>query len=294
MRRLQKCRITFLLAVSGLFLLLFALNMFAQSADWQSVIWREPQVRYLLADMSLGGNIAMYRAYAKEDPDSREAMRLWDSGVRVVNTNQIERRWVTNRYGKDGKVMRVVQRGSNRTITGNEVALSNDGEFPQDTMRLVLLDLTLGCAADSYDTRAKAEPAVAEALRRWNQGCRVLNAKWFSASRGPAKRELNFAATGLPADGARVLLNSDLGYPEVNARYFLADIYLGGSRDFYVAASESAHELGCQEAVARYDAGIKITNLDEFERKKVGGATLITRKGSDQRISGMDLKLSTD
>ncbi|MBM3841387.1 MAG: hypothetical protein FJ398_26250, partial [Verrucomicrobia bacterium] len=27
----------------------------AQSADWQSVTWREPQVRYLIADLFLGG-----------------------------------------------------------------------------------------------------------------------------------------------------------------------------------------------------------------------------------------------
>jgi hypothetical protein len=59
----------------------------AQAADWQNVVWREPQVRYLMVDLSLGGNIDMYRKYATEekDPDSREAIRLWDSGVRVVN-----------------------------------------------------------------------------------------------------------------------------------------------------------------------------------------------------------------
>ena len=28
----------------------------AQSVDWQEVVWREPQVRYLLADMTLGGH----------------------------------------------------------------------------------------------------------------------------------------------------------------------------------------------------------------------------------------------
>ena len=60
---------------------------FAQSADWQSVVWREPQVRYLLADLSLnGGKTDLYRKYATEerDPDSREAIRLWDAGVRVL------------------------------------------------------------------------------------------------------------------------------------------------------------------------------------------------------------------
>ena len=43
----------------------------AQSADWQDVIWREPQVRYLLADMTLGGNTKLYRDYATAERDGR-------------------------------------------------------------------------------------------------------------------------------------------------------------------------------------------------------------------------------
>jgi hypothetical protein len=273
----------------------FSLGALAQSADWQTVVWREPQVRYLLADMSLGGNVGMYRDYGMgADPDSREAIRLWDAGVRVMNTNEIERRWVTNRFGKDGRVMRIVQRGSDRTVMGDGLRLSNDGTYSQAPMRLVLLDLTLGCSPNSYQRRAKSDPAVAEALRRWVGGCRAVNARWFAASGSPPKRRLKFVSTKLPADGSRVVLNSDFAYPEVNVRYFLADIYLGGSRDFYHRVAESAHEMGCQEAVARYDAGVKITNLQQFERKQVDGKTLITRAGSNERISGSEVKLSTD
>jgi hypothetical protein len=291
----------FIVVSIQLLVMSLALRAQAQSADWQKVVWRDPQIRYLLADMSLGGNVTLYRDYAarEKDPDSREAIRLWDAGVRVVNTNEIERRWVTNSFGKDGRVMRVVQCGSNRTIIGNELVLSNDGAFSQAAMRLVLLDLTLSPASSStpfstYQKQAKSQPAVAEALRRWAEGCRVMNASWFAASGKASKRQLTFAATGLPADGSRVVLNSDVPYPEVNVRYFLADIYLGGSRDFYHRVAESAHEMGCQEAVARYDAGVKITNLDQLERKQVDGKTLITRKGSNERISGSQVKLSTD
>ena len=269
-------------------------GVLAQSADWQKVIWREPQVRYLLADMCLGGNVAMYGSYAAEDPDSREAARLWNAGVRVVNTNELERGWITNRFGKDGRVMRVVQRGSNRTITGNEVLLSNDGSFSQAAMRLVLLDLTLGCPVGAYQKRAKSDPATAEALRRWAEGCRAVNASWFAATGQPPKRRLTFAATRLPVEGSRVVLNSDVAYPEVNVRYFLAYIYLGGGREFYHRVAESAHEMGCQEAVARFDAGVRITNLDQFERKQVEGKTLITRRGGNERINGLEVKLSTD
>ena len=274
----------------------------AQSADWQDVIWREPQVRYLLADMTLGGNTKLYRDYAtaERDPDSREAIRLWDAGARVVNTNEFERKWVTNQFGKDGRVMRVVQRGSNRTITGNEALLTSDTEFSASTMRLVLLHLSLGELPEKYASR-KSEPAVPEALRRWSAGCRVVNTNWFERRgtmvHGPAdspQHILVYRGTSHAADATRVALNSDVAYPETNVRYFLADMMLGGSRDFYHRTAEAAHEMGCQEAVARFDSGVKITNLDQFERKKVDGKVLITRRGSNERISGMLVKLSTD
>ena len=76
----------------------------AQSADWTEVVFREPQVRYLLADMTGGGKVDMYREYATEerDPDSREAIRRWDAGVRVVNMADFQRGWITNSLAKDG------------------------------------------------------------------------------------------------------------------------------------------------------------------------------------------------
>ena len=273
-------------------LLLTPLFAEAQSADWQRVIWRDPQVRFLLADMTGGGKIDLYRKYAGEerDPDSREAIRLWDSGVRVINMPEFERKWVTNKFGPDGRVFRVVFRGSDRTITGNEVVLSNDGAYLQAPMRFALLALTLGGTPRDFEKQARKDAAIAEALRRFEAGCRVDNASVFER-KGKA---IVFRGSGQPADPACIRLNSDVAYPETNVRYFLADMYLGGSRDFYHRTAESAHEMGCQEAVARFDAGVRITNLDQFERKKVAGKVLITRKDTDERISGMLVKLSTD
>lgn len=268
----------------------------AQSADWQSVIWREPQVRYLLADMTGSGKTDLYRKYATEerDPDSREAVRLWDAGVRVVNMADFERKWVTNQFGKDGRVFRVVQRGTDRTILGNEVVLSNDGTFQQGPMRFALLDLTLGASPRMHEAKAKDDTAAAEALRRFHDGDRVMNPQLFARSGTDAALAFVFKGYGKPADPAFIRLNSDVPYPEVNVRYFLADMLLGGSRDFYHRTAEAAHEMGCQEAVARYDAGVKVTNLDQLERKKVDGKVLITRKGSNERISGNEIKLNSD
>ena len=271
-------------------------HVFAQSADWTEVSWREPQVRYLLADMTGSGKTDLYRKYAAEekDPDSREAIRLWDAGVRVINMADFERKWVTNQFGKDGRVFRVVQRGTDRTIAGNEVVLSNDGSFQQGPMRLVLLDLTLGAQSAGYASKAKTDAAIAEALRRYSGGCRVSNAHLFERRGKPSSPAFVFKGSDNLVDPAFIRLNSDVSFPEVNVRYFMADIALGGSIEFYRASAERNHEMGCLEAVRRTEEGYRITNLDQFERKKVDGKVLITRKGSNERISGNEVKLSSD
>ena len=286
--------VTALLVFTGV----FSARSSAQSVDWQSVIWREPQVRYLLVDMTLnGGKTDLYRKYALEenDPDSREAIRLWDTGARVVNTNDFERKWLASPYAKDGRMLRIVQRGSDRTITGNEVLLSSDFGFQSAPMRVILAELSMGRAPESYTARQK-DPSVAEALRRWAAGARALNTnqfEWGGVKMRPPDI-LQYRGTPVPIDGAHVHLNCDLAYPEGNVRYFMADMALGGDRDFYRRTAETAHEMGCLEAVLRHDAGVKITNLDQFERKKVDGKTLITHIGSNERISGLAVKLSTD
>jgi hypothetical protein len=277
-----------LLGVSGL-------DTGAQSADWQKVVYREPQVRYLLTDLSLGGNPELYRKYAGEerDPDSMQTIKLWDAGVRAVNTNAFERRWVTNIAGLTKPVMRVVFRGSQRTITGSEVFLSSDLNYQQGPMRVVLADLTMGGLISFYGTR-KRDPNVMEALCRWADGVRAVNTNCLEVVGKGNARRIVYRGTLKPVDGARVVLNSDSAYPETNVRYFLADINLGGGVDFYRKVAQEAHEMGCLEAVVRWDSGVRITNLDEFERKNVNGKVLITRKASEERINGMEVSLSTD
>lgn len=266
-----------------------------QSADWQEVVYREPQVRYLLADMTLGGSVELYRTYAarEKDPDSREAIRLWAAGARVLNREQFERKWVPNIYGEDGKVMRVVFRGTNRTITGNEVILTSDLQYNQSRVRLVLVDLSLGRPASFY-AAGTDDPNVAEGLRRWNAGVRAVNTGLFAVQDSDTGRRIVYRDTTISIDGTHVRLNSDVPYPETNVRYFMADIALGGSIDFYRRAAERDHEMGCLEAVLRTEQGYVITNLDRFERKRIDGKVVITCKGSNKRISGMEVALSSD
>lgn len=94
----------------------------AQSADWQEVVWRGPQVRYLLADMTLnGGRTDLYRKYAKEerDPDSIEAVRRTEEGYRITNVGEFERRKVARRT-------LIARKASDERISGMEVKLSSD------------------------------------------------------------------------------------------------------------------------------------------------------------------------
>lgn len=288
-------RLNAIVALLNLALILLAPRAEAQSSDWTEVVFREPQVRYLLADMTGGGNVNMYRTYATEerDPDSREAIRRWDAGVRVVNMADFQRGWITNALAKDGRAFRVTVRGTSRTILGDEVMLSNDGAFPQAEMRLALLDLTLN-GGTSADADRQSRPAVAEALRRWALGDRASNAPLFATAGEGLTRKLSLRGSDQPVDGALVKLISDRPYPEVNVRYFMADVALGGSLEFYRKVAEDAHEMGCLEAVRRIDDGYTITNLEQFERQRLNGKVVITRKGSERRISGAEVKLSSD
>jgi hypothetical protein len=71
-----------------------------------------------------GGKTELCRKYAtgERDPDSIQAIRLWDAGARVVNTNDLERRWLTNKFGK----VVITRKGSNERISGALVRLSSE------------------------------------------------------------------------------------------------------------------------------------------------------------------------
>ena len=194
----------------------------AQSADWPEIVWREPQVRYLLADMTLDVNVNLYRDYAttepEPEPDSREAIRLGDTGARVVNTNEFERRWVTNQFGKDGRVMRGVLRGSNRTITGNQVLLASDRVLDRSIVRYTLADLRLGRPVSHYEKLRADASEITEVLRRWHAGDRLLNTKWFEKdSNGDV---FNIVYRGKKADGKTLITregsNEHISGSEVN------------------------------------------------------------------------------
>lgn len=79
----------------------------------------EAQVRYILADAQLGNVIDYYRGFLNQ-PAVAEAVRRWDTGVRVTNISQFERKIVGD------KGWQVVYAGTNILINGMDVQLSTD------------------------------------------------------------------------------------------------------------------------------------------------------------------------
>jgi hypothetical protein len=76
---------------------------------------------------------------------------------------------------------------------------------------------------------------------------------------------------------------------EARIRYILADIQLSGLYDYYLGYPGDAEAV---EAIQRWDQGIRVVNIDQFERKVVGGNWKIVYTGTETVINGMDVILS--
>lgn len=250
-------------------------------------VYKEPHVRYLIADMTLGGAPDYYKQHA-HDSIPATALKEWEGGARLMNTNQFERRRIPTPYGES---MRVVFRGTERTVTGADLLLTTDLTFEQAPMRLVLADLTLGRPIAFYEAKKK-DANVAEALKRWGYGARAVNTNLFTSR--DAKRELVYVANGRPLDGALVKLNTDPHFSEAWLRYLIAEMQLGTPKEKFLSFGQRFHDYNCLEAVAYLEAGCKVTNLDRFELKQVKNNSTVVYKGTEKRVDPFDIRLASD
>jgi len=85
----------------------------------KDVGYKESRVRYILADISLGGPLIYYKNHSN-DPNAVEAVKRWDNGVRVTNTNRFERKFIL------GKGPEIVYIGTTRKINGMDGRLTTD------------------------------------------------------------------------------------------------------------------------------------------------------------------------
>ncbi len=264
---------------------LFALSTFTSMQAGE--VYKEPHIRYLIADMTLGGSPDYYRQHVR-DAVPAVALKEWEAGVRLVSTNQFERRRIPTPYGDS---MRVVFKGTDRTVTGADILLTSDLTFEQAPMRLALADLTMGRPLAFYEAK-KADPSVAEALKRWEYGARAVNTNLFTL-RGE-KRELVYVANGRPLDGALVKLNTDPHFSEGWLRYLIAEMQLGTPKEKFLSFGHRFHDYNCLEAVAHLEAGYRVTNLDQFELKTVNNSPTVVYRGTEKRVDRFDIRLSSD
>ncbi len=92
------------------------LILFTGSRGAVSVKPDEAVVRYILADIALGGPLSFYRRF--DDPNSVEAVRRWEKGVRVRNSGSFQR---INLRGKSGWT--IVYKGTRERIDAMKVHL---------------------------------------------------------------------------------------------------------------------------------------------------------------------------
>jgi hypothetical protein len=81
-------------------------------------------------------------------------------------------------------------------------------------------------------------------------------------------------------------------YDEATIRYILADAELGGVIDYY---RQFLDQPNVAEAICRWDNGVRVQNLSNFERKIVGDqGWKIVYTGTENLINGLDVVLSSD
>jgi len=255
-------------------------------------VYKEPHVRYLIADMTLGGSPDYYKQHVR-DAVPAVALKEWEAGARLVNTNQFERRRIPTPYGES---MRVVFKGTEQTATGADLLLTTDLQFDQAPMRLALADLTLGRPVSFYEAK-KADSSVAEALKRWGYGARAVNTNLYAFQGTGEQRRLVYRANGRPLDGALVKLNTDPHFSDDWRRYLIAEIQLAGTREKVASFGHRFHDYNCLVAVAHYDAGHRVANLDRFEFNGVDGkpgVSNVVYRGTGRRVTPADIRLTSD
>ena len=105
--------------------------------------WSEMEVRYILADIALGGPVDYYRART-DVPDAVEALRRYDAGVQCMNSAEFERTFVRGRGGWE-----ILYAGTSRRLWGYDVKLVS-GPVPGDVAPVSDTGLFIGPNGHRY------------------------------------------------------------------------------------------------------------------------------------------------
>ncbi len=163
--------------------------------------------------------------------------------------------------------------------------------------RAMIADMQLSKNRDSYyRIYTPQDPVVAEAVRQYDSGDAVMNIYQFDV----VEIDLGdvvvvYGGTNTVVNGGDVVLASDIGGltdVEARIRYMLADMQLGNVVDYY---RQFTADPPVKEAVDRWDAGVRVVNIDRFERRiLVQAGWKVLYAGTDNPINGRDVILTSD
>lgn len=250
--------------------------------------YRSGWARYILADISLGAPVEFYETFEKEgDANSSRALRWYRQNVKIENLADFER------IELEKNVVRIVRKDNKHPIDGSELKLTNEKLYNEQKVRYIIADLSLGAELSDYLPQFN-NPDVQEALTRRADRVTVSNVSQFERIKLNGKWIIVIKGSTTPVDAKTIALDTDESYYQEDARYMFADMCLGGSVQFYREILYKWRDPNAGGALQMLDSGCKVTNLSLFERRTYGDKCDIVYKGTTIRITGNDVKLSTD
>ncbi len=166
----------------------------------------------------------------------------------------------------------------------------------QARQNVMVADMQLSRNRSYYNRYQASDPLVVEAVQSYDRGNAVINIYQFDVVEiAPGDTEVVYGGTTTVANGDDMVMASDIGgldAQEARIRYMLADMQLGNVADYY---RQFAGDAAIAEAVKRWDAGVRVANIDRFERRIVVQAGWkVLYLGTDDPINGMDVILTSD
>ncbi len=161
-----------------------------------------------------------------------------------------------------------------------------EDRFDELRVRHILADISHGGPVSYYAAHTK-DPHAVEAVRRWRQGVRVLNADRFERRIVQGSWTIVSTGTERRIDPRDVWLTTD----EARVRSIMVDITHGGPLSYYGAHPNDPLAV---EAVRRWRNGVRVSNPDRFERRILDGRWALVYAGTRRTIETADIRLTTD
>lgn len=163
-------------------------------------------------------------------------------------------------------------------------------------MRYVIADMQLGGkqVEDYYRQYASQDPIIQQAITDYDNNVRIVNIYQFNRIyiENQGWQIIYGGTDNIIIQAEDVVLTDDIKGTadfDVRVRYMLADMQLGNVVDYY---RQFTDDLAVATAVKWWDIGVRVENIQQFERKIVGFAGWkVVYIGTENMIQGMDIKL---